>query len=178
MGDQDKLKEFIQGNLEEFNVEYPSDKVWTGIVAISKPKPFRYYIGIAASILLVVSVSTFFLFQETRVNGPDINTVAVEILEFELPEEVREIEKYYSQQVSQKISQAECFHEGKEMLEEVENLKLEFQDLKSDMGLGADRGRVLEAMIDNYRLRLMILEDLLEVLDNNTHKTLENEKDS
>lgn len=177
MVESDNVKKFIQDNLDDFNLEQPSKKVWKGIEASNKPKNFRQYFGIAASLLFLISAGTYFLFQnDNETNSIENPLVTNEV--YVVPEEVKDIEQFYAIQVNQKIKEAERFEDSKDLLDEVENLKLEFEELKSDMGIGADREKVLEAMIDNYRTRLTILEDLLEELDrdNDVKKIKENEE--
>ena len=83
------------------------------------------------------------------------------------------MEQFYGTQVNQKIKKAKKYKGSQDLLQEVTNLKDEFDELKNDMDVGANRSIVLEAMIDNYRIRLMILEDLLEELENSdTQKEL------
>jgi hypothetical protein len=67
-----------------------------------------------------------------------------------------------------------------DLKEEMDLLTEEFELLSSEMGQGLDDSKVVEAMIDNYRLRLDLLEDLLKALDKKpnaikTNKTVEHE---
>ena len=176
MEDKDNIKKFIQDNLQDFNSEQPSSKVWDKVQKRKNPNHFKQYIGIAASILLLITVGTYFLFQDRNDVDPQnhfVEKALQKTINVELSEEVQEMEQFYGTQVNQKIKKAKKYKGSQDLLQEVTNLKDEFDELKNDMDVGANRSIVLEAMIDNYRIRLMILEDLLEELENSdTQKEL------
>lgn len=175
MKEQDNIRSFIQDNLEDFNTETPSDKVWKGIQSPVKKSYFKQYLGIAASIIVLATAGFYTILQNAE--SPEEIIEVVDNTEYHLPEEVKDVEVFYATQVNQKIAQLQNYEESEELLDEVADLKTEFEELKADMGIGVNRERVLEAMIDNYRTRLIILEDLLEELENEENiKIPEDEK--
>lgn len=165
----DKLKSFIDANKLQFDSEEPSKELWNDIAngLGEKPKIFSFWkvLPYAATIALLVSIGVFFINQgtESRLASKSVKD------DFGLSgfsDELQEVEQYYIVQVNEKLEDLERFDVDEELLSEVNMLKTEFDDLKVEMGVGADPMKVIEAMIDNYRLRLVLLEDLLEAMEN------------
>ena len=87
----------------------------------------------------------------------------------ELYQEIRETEDYYSQLVSERYKEVETYlasdPAAKEMLDaDMEELDQVYEELKEDLKDNASNPEVIEAMILNYRVKLEILEDLLDQL--------------
>ena len=82
-----------------------------------------------------------------------------------LSEELGEVENYYIQEVSFKMKELQKYEVDEEWLLELELLQADFASLQTALEEGANREKVIEAMIQNYRIRLSILEDLLEELE-------------
>jgi len=80
-------------------------------------------------------------------------------------------------EVAEKQSQLSNYNVDEELLEEVELLNEEFEQLKIEMGQSADPMKVVEAMISNYQLRIEILQSILEEIEREREKTLQNGKD-
>jgi hypothetical protein len=159
--ENDSLKNFIEDNKSQFELEMPSDKVWKGIQKAQKPKynSWLLWSSIAASVIMVFGLSFYYL----KTN--DLKTqIAQEVKLDPIQAEVMEMEVYYASQIESKVAEAKKYEDTEVFLEEVDFLKEEYQELKKEMDLGANREVVLEAMIDNYKVRLQILEDLLSEL--------------
>ena len=168
---EDKWKQFIDQNQSDFDTDLPSDNLWDKIdkeLEGKQKKSNTWVWMVAASVALILTI-TFFNKQVSG-NGNETPVVVekedsiTNIVTVTLDEESKEIESYYASQVESKITELKQYPEAEELLEEVAELKEEFELLKEEMGTGVDRSVVLEAMIENYRLRLLILEDLLEAV--------------
>ncbi|MEM7160998.1 MAG: hypothetical protein AAF487_01030 [Bacteroidota bacterium] len=163
---EDKLKNFIDSNKEEFDVEFPSENLWNKIesdldqkeVKVFSIRPYLPYA--AAGIMIFLSVF-FFLNKDNKNLAED----PVQSAQDNLVEDFGEVENYYSMQVNDKLRNLNEYDVDPELLEEINDLKSEFEELKVEMGYGADPGIVLEAMVENYRLRLEILESLLHAFE-------------
>ena len=159
--ENDHLKNFIEDNKSQFELEMPSDKVWKGIQKTQKPKynSWLLWSSVAASIIMVFGLSFYYI------NNGEVKEQLVEEVKLDpIQKEVMEMEVYYTSQVEEKVAEAKKYEDTEDFLEEVDFLKEEYQELKKEMDLGANREVVLEAMIDNYKVRLQILEDLLSEL--------------
>ncbi len=178
--EEDKLKDFIDQNKEGFESEFPSENLWnrieneldgekeTRVISLHRFLPYA-----AAAAMVILSLFFFFQSNDDLVLSDASNDV--EDIQNEMVSDFGEVEGYYMMQVNDKLKNLQNYDVDPELLEEVNDLKQEFEDLKIEMGLGADPGVVLEAMIENYRLRLEILEDLLTVFENSKRKNIDNE---
>ena len=176
---KDKLKSFIDANKDQFDSEEPRSGLWdnisnkmdggTRVFSIWRVLPY------AATIALLLSIGVFFFNQDGQ-NEVSENSYSEEFGLAGLSDELQEVEQYYLVQVNEKLKDLKKYEVDEELLSEVNELKKEFDDLKIEMGIGADPAKVIEAMIDNYRLRLAILEDLLEAMeDSERFNEIENE---
>lgn len=158
---QDNLKEHINSNQEDFEI-YPFDTEngWEQIskkVATKKKKNLGWALGIAASLLLVMGFG-FYSYQ----NQTD-----------SFDNEVAEIENYYGNTINQKISLVKNQLTDQRILKDLEAMDEAFAELKADLKDNVDNQEVIAAMMDNYRMKLEILEEILNELDKeNSGKTL------
>lgn len=174
---EDKLKDFIGQNKEGFESELPSSDLWqkieneldgkteTRVISFHRFLPY-----VAAAAVLILGLFFFFNSNDKPILAEDVDTI-----QNELVSDFGEVEGYYTMQVNDKLKNLQNYDVDPELLEEVNDLKQEFEELKMEMGLGADPGIVLEAMIENYRLRLDILEDLLMAFETSKQKNDYNE---
>jgi len=168
----DNLERFILQNREQFDILEPSPNVWNRVV---KRKPTRLLSldrnsavwKVAAAV--IIFLSAFFLQEYLHRDAHDsaLATTPVES-EIIIPELV-EAEVYYTSEVNSKLKQVEkLLSANPELTEDIKNdfqeLDSIYSGLKSDLKDGIARAEIIDAMIHNYRLKLMILEDLLEEL--------------
>lgn len=174
----DELEKYIQEHKSSFN-EYKVDKakLWANIekelVTKPEPKVFRLWqsplLKVAASILIIIGLFTtvnFFI-------GGGINQGTVIV-----NQELEEIDMYYSSMVKQQVQlvqlSAKLSDEDKiQFLSFMEELDKEYAELKLEMTENLDNERVLEAIVNNYKKRIELIESLLDRVNNN--KNIEDE---
>jgi hypothetical protein len=174
---EDDLKRFIQDNQEEFDSLEPSAGLWDrideGLPRATKMIPLKRAVMYVAAASLVVAVSAITYFSSGPENLAEVENpqeVSTEELDFaplalsQVSAEMAEVENYYIAEVNSRLEELGEFEVDQELWGEVEFLKAEFEQLKTEMGQGADKQRIIEAMIENYRLRLELLEDILNEL--------------
>jgi len=181
---KDDLKKYLNDNRQDFERNAPSDDLWSKINEDLRPekkkKDNSFSWRIAASIAIVLGLGAFFLFQEDSPivepseGGMAEITDAEENLMSNVSSDLEEVETYYSMQVNNRMNQLQAFEIDEDLILEIDELKKEFEALKKEMGVGADQSMIVEAMINNYRLRLMLLEDLLHAVDNNKQMNTKN----
>jgi len=98
----------------------------------------------------------------------------------ELYNEMTETEQYYSQMVADRYDElkpllADNPEAGKELDADMEELDEVYGELKEDLKDNASNPEVIEAMILNYRVKLEILEDLLNQLKQKENQDDEND---
>ena len=177
---KDKLEKFILKNREEFDIHEPGQDIWGKIERNIRPRRtlnWRLVMGRAAAVILIFAAS--YMVHDILDNGNrDVTrNRARKEKELIIPE-LREAEVYYSNLINEKLQEIKPMFSKDPMLEEeisydLNQLDSIYDDLKNDLRDNIANQEVIEAMIQNYRLRLSILEDVLSQLkpeedDNNT----------
>ncbi|WP_425390010.1 hypothetical protein [Ekhidna sp.] len=149
---RDSLKDHIENTREEFEV-YPfdSDQEWAKVSNKLQPnrkKNFWHIGGMAACFTLIVCGAVFFM------NADKENT-----------SEVAELESYYNGEINQKITLIKHRLDDDEILRDLEEMDEAFAELKGDLKDNVDNEEVITAMMENYRLKLQILEEILNELE-------------
>ncbi|MEM9896412.1 MAG: hypothetical protein AAF789_08580 [Bacteroidota bacterium] len=158
---QDNFKDYIDSNREDFEI-YPfdADKEWNGLskkILPKKRKIDRWKVTAIASCILLVLLSTIhFLNPADPVNN-----------------EVAELEQYYTTEINHKVSLIKDQLENDAILKDLEAMNGVFAELKADLKDNVDNEEVISAMMENYRLKLQILEEILGELEReNAEKSL------
>jgi hypothetical protein len=165
----DRLEEFIKANRDEFDFRTPSPEVWEKISANNiktlKPKTGNYFLKIAAVVTLVLLTSV--VLWKTNVFTP--GNIAKNLQDPELRELI-EAEAYYAHQVNIKLKEIKkCYYTFPELKQDVENdlteLEQMYKVLKKDLKENVSNKAVIEAMIENNRYRLKLVDDVLEQIN-------------
>jgi hypothetical protein len=119
----------------------------------------------AAIIVLVVAGATLLM---PRFNGPgDVSYASMSL--GEVSEDMADIEKYYSSELSAKYQNLTALSREdqnvKRLFEELERLNENYAELEKQLYRSGSNDRVILAMIENFRLRLEIMEKL-EIIKN------------
>ena len=162
----DRLEEFVKQHREQFDLHEPDPSVWLKIkpaVPLQKERRPMRWLRIAAAVAIIFAgfgAGIYFL------SGGQARQ---ELYGSELYQEIRETEDYYSQLVSERYREVETYlasdPAAKEMLDaDMAELDQVYEELREDLNDNASNPEVIEAMILNYRVKLEILEDLLDQL--------------
>lgn len=165
----DRLEEFIKNNREAFDEKEPSPKVWENIDKATRTtktirlKPVWLRVAAVVAVIVVTSV----LITQTGILSP--NEYAVKSNDPEL-QELIEAEAFYAHQVNGKLKEIrKCYQTNPELKEEIESDLTELQDmyndLKKDLKDNISNKMVIEAMIDNNRNRLKLVDEVLEQIN-------------
>ena len=162
----DKLENYINDNRSSFDDLTPSADLWNKISQDKQQsrgnttRVILYRISGAAAILIVALLSyTYF-----TIPTPKSNPIS------EFNKEILETEQYYNSKVMVKkkkvfmltSSQPEIKNDIETELALLDTAMLE---LKNDLNENIANEEVVEAMIQNYRMKLQILEDILRYLE-------------
>lgn len=162
------LEKFIRKNRAEFDLHQPSEEVWDKIEKSLKKektlrlKPLFYKVAAILAIVLMTSVlairTDFFgLGKEASIMDPEVK-------------ELIEAEAFYAWQIHGKITEIRnCYILHPEIKGEVEadlkELESMYNDLKMDLRDNLSNKTVIEAMIENSRNRLKLVDDILEQIN-------------
>lgn len=160
---RDKLEDFISENREAFDVYEPNPEMWKKIEKTVNKKTIRLKTVLwrAAAVIVIFGASLIFHRYIDMVNDPENSAVNIP--------EIQEAEIYYSSMLSSKLDEIKPIlneHPGldKEINNELSELDSIYSDLKNDLKDNVANQEVIEAMVQNYRMRLSILEDILNEL--------------
>jgi uncharacterized protein YwgA len=197
---KDKLKSFIDDNKDDFDIfeppsfEFkPSKKIEVEVNVPSSKKgimiPLRNVMKVAAILAVIIGASYFWMYDTLKnENNVAVHSVQqknqVEIIEpdveFQLAsvsDEMAELEGYYIQQVSLKLGELQDLGVAAEMEEELSVLDAEFSALKLELGDDLDNTVVINEMIKNYKLKLDLLQKVLDnIEESSTKSTVEKTK--
>jgi hypothetical protein len=178
---RDRLEQFITENRDQFDLYDPGERVWNGIERRVQKKhrhpDWKAIIWRAAAILVIFAAS--FLLQEyLHRNELLTGRKDKKIRDVEIPE-LQEAEIYYTNMVDEKIEEIEPLLKNqpelnKGLKNDLAELDSIYAELQKDLIDNIANDEVVEAMIQNYRLKLQILEDLLGFLQE-TSKNEQNE---
>lgn len=182
---KDRLEQFISDNRDQFDLFEPHEKLWSGIESqVSRKRIFRIgWKGIiwrAAAVLIIFGAS--FMLQEYLQSRPENLSRNIEKnIRHEIPE-LEEAEIYYTNLFNDKINELEPLLSGHPEL--AETLKQDLTELDSiysslqmDLRDNIANSEVVEAMIQNYMVKIQILEDLQEYM-NKTSNNNDNDENS
>ena len=171
----DKLEQFVLDNREDFDDLDPSPASWeqlkSNIKPVRKINWTNRLVRIAAAV--VIFVSSYIFIDYTVKDGSDASMQAegpaVEMYE-NIPVLV-EARAYYSSQINSMENEVYSLAGNdspvrEDIRMEFEELDKVFNELKSDLEDNAANEEVVGAMIQNYRIKLQILEEILFQLKN------------
>ena len=183
--DKDNFKDFTEANKDQFDSIEPSPESWNKIEQrVYKDKPLirtTILLRVAASLFLIlgaawIGIQIVSISQDQVVAGEAKSIEEDATYAFNgMSDELVEVEKFYVSEVNLKEEKLANYQVDKDLMEEVEKLKLEFDQLKEEMSTSADPMRVVEALINNYQLRLEILQSILDQLEKEKRKELQKE---
>ena len=164
---EDHLESFVRNNRDEFDYLSPSPEVWDKISKkLEQPKKtvwFRSAGFRAAAIIVVALVSSALVIKTTGLlTNPARTAITID------PEirELMEAEAFYAREVSGKLEEIrKCYEMVPELKMEVEGdlieLETMYNELKNDLKENMANRNVIEAMIENNRYRLRVVDDVL-----------------
>ena len=164
----DRLEEFIKANRDEFDFREPSPEVWEKIVGNNKRGKvvsLRASLLRVAAVIAIAAVTSAILWKTNFFNTVNLSNVSDPELR-----ELLEAEAFYAHQVDSKLKEIrKCYYTFPELKDDVESDLNELEDmynvLKTDLKENISNKTVIEAMIENNRFRLKLVDDVLEQIN-------------
>ncbi len=183
---KDKLEEFIIKNRASFDDNELSVHVWERInlelnsrnsesdhtPVIPLHQKYKFLINAAAAIL--ISLGSIFIYEyfdedntATVAANEQSNNEERTITSEAIIPELKEAEAFYDAKIHTQLVQLRKYARSYPGLEEeltadLNDLDQEFAELKEELSTGVANEEIIEAMIENYQIRLQILEEVLE----------------
>jgi len=174
----DKLEEYISKNREAMDHYSPSPGVWKKIRrSIKKRKsPVLQLLSVAAMITVVLGTSL--VLYRTGFFGADGRSSGKRDLRTQENYQLKESELYYGNLLNSMFIDAKPLLTAnpeiqKELNTDISHLDSLCIEIKKDLKDNADNQEVVEALIQNYRIKIRLLEDILNTLkedENNPEK--------
>jgi hypothetical protein len=166
----DRFEEFIRSHSQEFDVREPDAALWNRIRKDTEPRRairLRYYISRAAIILFLIGATL--IGQRIWMKGHSSIAQKNNNVELNIPE-LQEAEMYYTGMINAKLEEVKPLLSNHPSLEielksDLSELDSIYASLKNDLKDDIANQEVIEAMIENYRLRISILEDIVTYLE-------------
>ena len=183
----DKLEKYILDNREGFNDLEPDPAIWDRVDTRKAPIIRINWKDIAwkAAAVAIIFTASYFFHDYMASRSQQGKAMMGKNQEAASPivKELIEAEAYYTSQINQKKDEVFRLAAGNpEIRHEVDNelvdLDRVYNELKEDLKDNAANEEVIEAMIQNYRLKLEILEDMLMVLKQSNGTQNENDHEN
>lgn len=169
----DELEQFIQDNQDGFGPAEQAPDVWS---KIKKREPEAKQVHVNWKVVMSRAAAVAFIFMASYYFHEYRSTLDIEQQEMAseaalendpVYREFAETELYYTSQINSKKEEfflltAESPQLQKDIASDLTELDAIFLELKEDLKDNAANQEVIEAMIQNYMLKLEILEDMLE----------------
>jgi len=180
----DKLEKFVVDNREAFDVFEPDDKLWEQIHKPSaKVVKFNWKtLAIRVAAIVVIFIASYYThdFIEGNKSGNQLVQQETPMEGMENFQVLMEAEVFYASQINfAKEEIVKLSGNDHVLIDEINYDLVELDDvfieLKNDLKDNSDNEEVIEAMIQNYRLKLEILEEILGQLKRSAN-VVENER--
>jgi len=181
---RDKLEQFIHEHREEFDDLEPDHESWEDIdIPDSKVRTINFtlktFLSRAAAVVIIFIASYYFHeFRSQKTIEKGKNTAENN----PVYEELMEAEFYYSAQISERKEELFKLIDNvpglqKDVSNELDDLDAIYLELKQDLKDNVDSQEVIEAMMQNFRLKLEILENMLEQIKSKKNKNKPNDEE-
>ncbi|MFT4576117.1 MAG: hypothetical protein ACI9SI_001035 [Polaribacter sp.] len=132
-----------------------------------QPKKRNYrWLQVAASVILIVSLSIGYYNTDTIENDPIKNTNDISL--GSLSPEFKSIENYYTNSINYEISNLNVNENNKEILDgylaKIGELTTEYKSLTTELNTKGVNDEIINALINNLQLRLQLLQRLKKQL--------------
>lgn len=179
---EDKFEKFVNENSDEFDFLEVPEGAWEAIQQkrgkAEKPKTRVFVLSALRRVaaVFVIALAGYGLYS-IATNGSGGSQMVSD-----LPAEIREMDQYYESQISQSLDElTEQYPDNELVAEEVsvelDVLKEEKEKLLEELKKNFSNQKILEELIQVYRLRLEMLEDVLKTLNEEHEKEYKNEND-
>jgi hypothetical protein len=178
--DNDRFEQFVRDHREEFDFRDPDSRIWDRVgsrIAKYKKYDWRLILKRAAVVALIFAASYGVneWFHQVHSRNLAIRHAGTN-MDSRIPG-LKETEAYYSSLVNQKMDElkpimANCPSLQQELNTDMSELDSVYADLKNDLKDNMANQEVIEAIIENYKLKINILENVLAEIKDHEHDCL------
>jgi len=169
----DNLEEYIRKHREELDRHRLSSGIWKRVrkgLRTGKSKGYRW-ISIAAMVAVVLGTALLFIrpgYKLSQKTNRDINHTMM----LQVNSQLKETEIYYNNLANTLYREASPMlaknpEIEKELFMDISQLDSICSEIKKDLKDNVANHDVIEALIQNYRIKIRLLEDMLNILKEN-----------
>jgi hypothetical protein len=166
----EKLEEHIRMNREDLDRYSPASAIWKRIKRELEPKKTSSYHwrSIAAMLVVVLGTAMIFFIAGNKGSAKKMEISSDADLS-PSNRQLKETEIYYNNLINSLYRDATPLLTGnpeveKELVSDISQLDSICTDIKKDLKDNVANQEVVEALIQNYRIKIRLLEDMLSVL--------------
>lgn len=164
---KDRFEKYIEENRDLFDFREPDPAIWEKLEKdIRIKRRFNWKLILSrAAIVTVIFAASYAVNEVVHQLGAD-NKALKSSKENSIPG-LSEAEAYYTHLVNQKMDElkpviAHCPSLEEELNYDLSELDRVYAELKGDLNDNMANQEVIEAIVENYRLKITILEDILK----------------
>jgi hypothetical protein len=182
----DDFEKYVNENKLDFGPDHEVPDVWEKVEKrapqeIQMRVSWRRWAARAASVIVIFTLSYFIHDFRANWQGDESVQIANQLLDDPRFQQLLEADEYYTAEINYKKEELFRLASNVPGLEseintDLADLDAVLTELKEDLGDNADNEEVIEAMMQNYRLKLEILEDMLEQFNNKQNKSNNHEE--
>ncbi len=171
---KDRFEKFISDNSGNFDFRDPDPAIWEKVQKdIRKTRKINWMLVSKRAAIVILIFGASFLFHELMDRSDNKSFLGMKGKKHSKENVIpglNEAEAYYTGLVNQKLSElkpviANCPSLQEEVDYDMSELDSVYTELKRDLKDNMANQDVIEAIIENYRLKISILEDLLKELE-------------
>ncbi len=179
--EKDPLQEFIRNNRESFESSFDAEKSWERLQAkqqktrktdstASSPIVNLSWLKIAAMMTFVAGIAYFIINNETGTDTQVVNN-HYHLSLSDLSPELAEVEHHYANSIEAKMQQVRKMDVDEDLLSELKLIDEERALLDDEMQNAVNNERIIKAIIKNYRMKLNLLEEMMEDINKAKNKS-------
>jgi hypothetical protein len=176
----DRLEEYIKNNRDDLDIYKPSPFLWKRISPGLKSDRLtaRRWISVAASVAVLIATSVIFYHIGKEVRDSEGSFTSGRVNARVSPE-LKEAEAYYNKQVNMLFLEAAPLLTGnpdlkRELNYDISRIDSLYFEIRKDLKDNIANQEVVEALIQNYLIKIEILEEVLAILKENENNTEKN----
>lgn len=174
----DNFEKFITVNRDQLDLHEPSPDIWETIIRRSRKRKLNILLGLSAAAIITILAGISILFYMNHKKG---NATLSDSLTGQ--QELKETEIFYTSMFNRLYTDAKPLLTGqpdieKELSAGVAQIDSICADIRKDLKDNISNREVIEALIRNYRIKIILLEDMMNIVrenekDNETKKSHE-----
>jgi hypothetical protein len=169
----DNLEKYIKENRNDLDKYSPSPSVWQGIRSGMKNSKRSLLIRFSAAAMITVILGTAAFFYVWYNRTSSMTYKGVKNNTYFMPDpQLKETEIYYNNLINELYTKATSLTNlhpdiDKELFNDLTQLDSIYAEIKKDLKDNIANQEVIEALINNYRIRIRMLEEILDILKQN-----------